>query len=200
MHIWFLGAGLSSRKQSLYAKKTHSKFGRRELHIWIKQGNAERFLSKLSDEVPGFGVISLRIEDPGGNPPRVEWIYGLHNNNDKSSVYTCLAYHLMGSLNVQNIQQVFFSAAKYVTESDNSHILNANDPFLHYSIDIDEFLEQNFPSVKRTSKLSESLIDISKIRSVLKWEPVPSNNTYLDGMRVLQHYRTFKYYEKAGQP
>lgn len=166
----------------------------------ISKNMVENYLKDLTSKNKKFLAISLRMEGPGGKGTRVEWINGLHNLDNRASVYTCPAYHFFSEISRENLWQIFELCLTSSLNENNFEIFNVGNEYIHWSIDVQSWIKRNYPDILNNTKGNQALYSIEKAKKILKYRPYPVDDCFLIRENIEDFYLHQKYLGKIGKP
>ena len=130
----------------------------------------EKYLKEVSEQHKWFNTYCLRIEGPGSTGVRLEWINGLHNLDDKATVWTCPAHHFFAEISRINLWQIFQLCIEKDID-DNFLLINCGNEYIHWSINVQEWLEIKYPNVPNETTGNQALYSIQEAKSKLGYKP-----------------------------
>ena len=84
--------------------------------------------------------------------------------------------------------------------NSNYSLFNCGNEYVHWSINVQEWLKENYPNVKNNTNGNEALYSIEKAKSILKYKPYPIDDCFPNRNNVENFYQNMFYIGKIGKP
>jgi len=154
----------------------------------------EKFLKKNRGSLD---VSVLRIEGIDKGHTRLEWINGFNDLNSMCKTPSKPAFHFFTRLSPENCYQ---AVTKCLTSKHKFEIMNISNEYVHWSIDCQRWIKENYPRVKNYTKGNQSLYGIDKAKKIIGFKPYPIDDHFLHRDKIESYYYNQSYFGKIGKP
>jgi len=167
----------------------------------ISKTRVEKYIESTCDKNDWFEGYSLRVEGPGSSGTRLEWINGLHNMDERATVFTCPAYHFFAEISRINFWQIIELCLKKVLKKQVNYLVcNCGNEYIHWSINVQKWLVDNYPETPNYTTGNEALFSIKRAKEVLGYKPFPIDDFFPHRNTVESFYLNGKYTGRIGKP